>query len=53
MNVRPITGLPAGVDLIGIDTRQKDGELYAAGDDNRLYELLYDENPAEIDRPSR
>ena len=45
---RPTESLPAGVDLVGIDTRQRDGELYGVGNDSRLYELVYDEDPDEI-----
>lgn len=36
---QPITGLSAGVLLVGIDLRPDDGHLYGLGDDGRLYHL--------------
>jgi len=34
-----VTGLPAGVGLVGIDTRPANGQLVGVGDDERLYTL--------------
>lgn len=33
----PVTGLPAGTRLIGLDTRPANGQLYAIGTDARVY----------------
>lgn len=35
----PVTGLPGGVTLAGVDTRSANGTVYAAGSDSRLYTL--------------
>jgi hypothetical protein len=36
---KPITGLPVGVNLIGIDLRPKNGDLYGVGTDSRVYRI--------------
>jgi hypothetical protein len=36
---KPITGLPLGVNLIGIDLRPKNGDLYGVGTDSRVYRI--------------
>ncbi len=41
-----VTGLPTGVELVGIDTRSANGVLYAAGDDSILYSVDTDTGAA-------
>jgi Domain of unknown function (DUF4394) len=36
---KPITGLPLGVNLVGIDLRPKNGDLYGVGTDSRVYRI--------------
>ena len=43
-----ITGMPAGVRLVGIDTRQATGALYGVGSDSRLYTLDLDTGAATV-----
>ena len=35
----PLTGLPAGVKLVGIDFRPATGDLYSVGTDNVVYRV--------------
>jgi hypothetical protein len=39
LDTRPITGLPSGVSIRGIDIRPANGELWGLGSDSRLYRI--------------
>ncbi len=43
-----VTGLPAGVELVGIDTRPANGQLVGVADNDRLYTLNPDTGAATV-----